>query len=238
MNKRLIAALFGLCVTPVAGAANDPDSIGRSVKYLDTLTPLVVSYYTSGSQCFQYVPTPFPQGQLPITCVPLTGAVGSFQPLPVTVLGDIVVGANESRSMLSLNLTPVADYRISNTSTVPSTGIVSTQIKVTIESSILNDPSLMNPRTGLPFDGKIELTMQWIFDQRLLDPNENFAVATKMPAEWTILSRKSLTSGYGLSATRAALVFARPITVKLSLTGNLAGAGRANFHVGGRLFGD
>jgi hypothetical protein len=115
---------------------------------------------------------------------------------------------------------------------------VAAQVKISIESSALNDPSLINPRTGQPFNGKVEGTYQWLFDQRSIEPGAGFGVTNRMPFEANILTRKGLTSSLGLSATRAALVFARPMTVRISLTGNLVGTGRANFHMNARLMGD
>jgi hypothetical protein len=229
--------MFGLCVATAAGAVNDPDSIGRYVKYLDAINPLVISYHTVGAPCFQYAPS-VPQPTSPITCVPLTGPTTNFQVLPITSAGDIAVAANASRSLLSLNLQPVADYNLNNANALRSALVLSAQVKVTIESSVLSDLNLINPRTGQPFDGKIESTYQWIFDNRVVEPSNSFAVASKMPFEVTVLSRKMLTTMYGISATRAALIFARPITVKVSTTGNLLGSGRANFFLNGRLLGD
>jgi hypothetical protein len=231
--KRLMTMMFGLCVVSAAGAANDPDSTGRLVKYLDSMNSMIISYYTPDSQCFQFAPSA-PPPLRPITCVPLVGA--GFETLPLTSVGEIAVAANESRSLLSLNMQPVAQYNLRNAGTARSTLIMSGQVKVTIESSVLND--LVNPTTGQPFGGKIEMTYQWFYDQRAEEPTSSFGVATKIPFEMPILSRKILTSVYGLSATRAATVFARPITVKISATGNLLGSGSANFFMNGRLFGD
>lgn len=235
MIKRIVAMMFGLCVATVAGAVNDPDSTGRTVKYLDAVNPAIISYYTPTSSCFQFAPSAGTQTS-PITCVPLAGA--GFESLPVTSVGDIVVAANASYSMLSLNLLSVSNYNLTNASTARSTLILSGLVKVSIESSMLNDPSLINPRTGQAFNGKIETTYQWFYDQRSVEGNTSFGVADKAPFEATILSRKMLTSLYGISTTRAALVFARPITVRISTTGNLLGTGNAHFFVNGRLFGD
>jgi hypothetical protein len=227
--------MFGLCVASVAGAVNDPDSTGRTVKYLDSMNSVIISYFTPTSQCFQFAPSA-PPPLRPITCVPLTGA--GYETLPVTSVGEIVVAANESRSLLTLNMQPVAQYTLNNPTAARATSIISGVIRVSIESSVLSDPTLINPVTGQPFNGKIESSYQWIYDQRTSEPGATFGMTNKMPFETPILSRKSLTSVYGLSATRAAYVFARPMTVKISITGNLLGSGSANFFMNGRLFGD
>jgi hypothetical protein len=227
--------MLGLSVVTFASAANDPDSTGRAVKYLDSMSGTIISYYTPDSQCFQFVPPLLPPIR-PITCVALSA--DGLKTLPATSVGEIVVPANQSRSMLSLNMQPVADYSLNNPSETRGTFLVSTLVTVAIESSVLNDPTLINPRTGQPFNGKIEESFRWFFDRRTAQPGDSFSIGNKMPFELTIVSRQILGSWYGLSSTRAALVFARPITVKVGLTGNLIGSGRANFFMSGRLFGD
>ena len=235
MIKRIIAMMLGLSVATIAGAVNDPDSTGRYVKYLDVMTAKTISYYTPDSQCFQY--TNNPEANAKITCVALA-TDGAYNALPLTAAGDIAVAANASRSLITVSMNPVANYYMHGVTGGTSTLYLNAQVKITIESSVLSDPSLINPLTGQPFNGKIETTSQWIYDMRHNEPSGSFQVATKQPFETTVLSRRGLTSGYGLSATRAALVFARPITVKIELLGGMQGSGMLNFFMGARLFGD
>jgi hypothetical protein len=162
----------------------------------------------------------------------------AIQTLPVTSVGEIIVAANTSRSLLSLNMQPVASYTLNNPTAAVGSFFVSTLVTVTIESSMLSDPTLINPRTGLPFNGKIEESFRWFYDRRTAEPASSMSVGDKKPFELTILSRKMLGTWYGISPTRAALVFARPMTVKVGLTGIMEGTGRADFFMSGRLFGD
>jgi hypothetical protein len=238
MIRKILTMMIGLCVVSVAGAVNDPDSTGRLVKYLDMLNSTVVSFSTPGTPCYQF-PTDTPPPPQVITCVALAGQTPSaFEPLPLTHFGDIYVGANDTRSLITLNLDSVSDVILFNPHPARASLLLNANIKVIIENSALNDPTLINPRTGQPFNGKIETTYQWTYDRRIADAGESFVSSNKMPFDIVIASRKSLTSIYGLSPTRAAYFFSRPTTVRLSVTGNIMGNGRANFFMHGRLMGD
>ena len=238
MIKKILTMTIGLCVASVAGAVNDPDSTGRTVKYLDMLNSTVVSFSTPGTPCYQF-PTDTPPPPQTITCVALAGqSPNVFEPLPLTSFGDISVGANDARSLITLNLDSVADILLINPHPTRASLLLNANIKVIIENSALNDPALINPRTGQPFNGKLELGYQWIYDRRTADAGESFISSNKMPFDVVVVSRKLLTSVYGLSPTRAAYFFSRPMTIKLSVTGNIVGNGRANFFLHGRLMGD
>ncbi len=106
---------------------------------------------------------------------------------------------------------------------------------------MLSDPSLIDPTTGLPFNGKLLTAMTSQQD-----------IETPLAAGMTLherkrdsavciagfLSRKSLVETYGLSDANAKQVFKKPMIVHLNLSGTTQYVADAEFYYGFRIIGD
>ena len=112
---------------------------------------------------------------------------------------------------------------------------------VRIESDVLLDPSLIDPGTGLPFNGVLlESTITTFFRMRTLDPNESDFQFQAMTRSCTagLVNIRALRDSYGLSNRVIRDFFRNPITVKFGTYGDVSMVTDASFSVGIRLYGD
>ena len=112
---------------------------------------------------------------------------------------------------------------------------------VRIESEVLDDPSLIDPGTGLPFNGVLlDQPISTFFEVRSLDQDEFDFRRQIMTRTCTagIVNVRSLRDGYGLSDAVIKDFFKKPITVTFGVRGAVSMMTYADYSVGIRLYGD
>jgi hypothetical protein len=225
--RKLAASTIGflLTVTPLL-AANDPDSFGRSVKYLD------------------FAQAPYQQYN--IDC----GTATDCKTLPANArftfddraIARVDLPAYATNSMLCFSITTAYWMNFYNSSGIGGWAYARVTTDLTLESAVLNDPALINPLTKKPFGGKIVFpSLAYLGEEFVLDgPGGSVTREGSVSRECMagLITRKSLQSTYGLSAWNAAKVFSTPMTIKMGRTGNLTYVAAAEFVSGFRLFGD
>ena len=231
MKKLLFATLLSFGLSHFAMAANDLDSIGRSIKFLDYASPVLLSLYTTS--CIR---TSDPAA-IAVLCVPITGA--DNEQFDVPNITEINVAAG-SRSLIDLQIHTSVTYALRNATAARKTNTVSLLIAVTIESDALNDPGLINPRTGLPFGGKLENKYLLMSDMRTLEPGATnvLSVRPDFATSAGLLTRKDLMQTYGLNSTVARQVMSRALKVRLGVSGSGTGLTAVATTIGGRLISD
>lgn len=199
---------------PVA-TVGDADSFGRYVKFAGLMTSGVI---TLASDC---TPDPsFPPG--PDDHCYLTDAAGAATNFVANDVARILVPAKTANSMLCHWQTPVVVYAFSNPtgSYRPNARILVTP-SYTIQNAALNDPSLINPNTGLPFGGSLTLNLVGIRHSRGLQPGD-FQVERENSTRACIdglISKNSLVNSYGLNAVQAANFFKNDTVITMNITG-------------------
>jgi hypothetical protein len=119
--------------------------------------------------------------------------------------------------------TPIIIYTMQNTGASPVFGNASFRSIYRIESSVLDDPALIDPTTGLPFGGAISASITATTeagqvaagDSRL---NSVFSTRTCIGG---LLTLASLQQTYGLSETSAKAVLNGPVTIRVGIAGNV-----------------
>jgi hypothetical protein len=109
---------------------------------------------------------------------------------------------------------------------------------VRVESPVLQDPQLINPLTGQPFNGFLveELLGAHNFDQ-MLGPRQSWNGDDHGRSRFCnngFVSKARLMSRYGLSAAQANAFFASDITLRLGIKGSarlLADFGQLTFNI-------
>lgn len=112
---------------------------------------------------------------------------------------------------------------------------------VTLESDLLNDPSLIDPTTGLPFNGKIRNYIGTDVNDRMsLMPGQSGS-----HSEWSsrtcqggIISKNYLTTEYNLPQSIVDQFFKHPITLRLNIEGNAGLVTDGYIITGIRFYGD
>ena len=270
MNKRLvckrIALAIAMIVSPLAIAANgsaaastseamqqaraeqaalarsvsvddvgDADSFGRNVTYIGVAQ--------TGNVNFQNDCTPQP-GDPPLgpddRCITL-GASGTTTTFDERDIGRIALPKNATKSLICFGVTsfPLWDYF--NPDPSPVTGRFRFLNGFTIENELLDDPALIDPTTGLPFNGAIELPLgSPVLEFVTLQPGESDLkrTITSRTCIGGLVSKRSLAESYGLPSSIVDKFFKRPITIRLNLSGSMTYVDSANVFYGVRLYGD
>jgi len=242
--KALLVALatVGVAVAayakpPVPGAtpadSGDADSFGRPVKYIGLVT--------SGVQTFTSDCTPDPSAPPGPDdhCTVVDPAVTT--PWTFNDVGRIIIPANASNSLFCHWQTPTVVASFHNT----TAGIMTNaQFRVTtsytLQNSVLNDPSLIDPNTGLPFNGKLTVSITTSALTRTLEPNE-FGTDREVSSRTCIgglVSKRALIEGYGLTAAQAANFFKNDTAVTMGLSGSTRGVQSASVFISTRFVGD
>jgi hypothetical protein len=220
--------------TPTA-TTGDPDSFGRAVKFLGLMTSGVVQM---AADC---TPDPdFPPGP-DDHCYNPNPTVGAETVVTYNDIGRMLIPGKSANSVFCHWQSPSSAFIFHN-----STGATVTNARFavsttyTIENSVLNDPALIDPNTGLPFNGKFTVTISTIRDERNLQSGEvhvGRALDSRVCING-IVSRNSLVNGYGLSAAQAANFFKNDTIITLGMTVRSRHVDDSSVIVSTRIVGD
>ena len=220
---------------PPPGGA-DTDSFGRNVQFDGLLQAGTVSFQ---SDC-----TPLPGDPAPgpdDRCVVLNAAPG-ITPFDLPNIGRLTIPGRSAHSLLCHWLTPIAFYTFQN-----STGVHQPNASfrlapyVVVQSSVLSDPSLIDPTTGVPFNGQLLTGFAATYqDAQSIEPGQT---ATRRFSETRVciggfLSKQSLMQTYGLTDAQATAVFRHDITLQFGVQGSAAMVGGGYVIYGLRVVGD
>jgi hypothetical protein len=132
------------------------------------------------------------------------------------------------------------DYTMDNTTVSDGQARFQFFCFLTIESDALLDPSIIDPSTGLPANGK--LVMQFgpnrVFDDRHLDPGEHCRNRLTFARAGNAGINKAQLVASGLSATVVDNLFASSMTIRMNITGTAKLVSFASITGNMRLFGD
>ncbi|MCP4897231.1 MAG: hypothetical protein GY906_09705 [bacterium] len=211
-------------------SVGDPYSFGRDKTYLGMA---VTSFVNIQEDCTTYPPTP------PNVCIESNPAP-AITNVDEPDLATIELPGRSSRSLLCFTFTPFASWEWANTTGSQQTAQMFLRPLVRIESEVLNDPALIDPNTGLPFNGVLlDSTISTFLQMRTLDPNEtDFQFrATTRSCTGGLVSGRSLRS-LGFSKKLIRKFFRNSITISFGVRGRVSMVTDATYAVGVRLYGD
>jgi hypothetical protein len=161
-----VALMFGGITTGTAVAQNqDPDSFGNKVKF--------AGLFSTGEVFFDPSPTatPAPPGSFLVHLDPQP-ATTNFD---VQDIGQIVIPKNTATTIFYFNPVLEPHYALHNLTGTSGQGNIELDEYFTLENAALNDPSVIDPNTGLPANGRlIDIDFNFSFlRSRSLQPNEN-----------------------------------------------------------------
>jgi hypothetical protein len=204
----------------------DGDSFSRPVKFLGFAQTDFVSI---AQDC---------TGSDPARCTAVTDPRFTAT---ISYIGDeavIHLPARAAKSLLCFNLTPLGNITILNSSGSLAEGLAIMGARWRIESEVLNDPTLINPATGLPFGGVLPGGASLDIEQRTIADGE-YQTFYPLHSRGCIsghLSRRSLV-GMGLSDAQAREVFRKPMTIRFGSSA-FAQYAIVDSAVGVRIYGD
>ena len=209
----------------------DPDSFGRKKTYLGVVQTASVHLRADCSTD----PPVFPR-----RCIEPNPAPG-LTIVDEADLGVIELPAKATNSILCFTFTPFTWWQWVNYTGSAQTAQMYLRPSVRIESKVLDDPALIDPTTGLPFDGVLlDSTITTFLQARTLQPNESdsqFRVTTRS-CTGGLVNLRTLRDVYGLSDAVIKDFFKNPITVSFGVRGQVSMVEDASYSVGIRLYGD
>ena len=115
-----------------------------------------------------------------------------------------------------------------------------TRALISIESPVLENPNLINPDTGLPFNGKIAFGFITNSENRSLAPGgfDSQVTALTRSCQGALVSKRALIGTYGLTQSQANSFFNSRITVRLGMSGAARMIESLIHGYGIRLYGD
>ncbi|HEY6941090.1 hypothetical protein [Dokdonella sp.] len=212
--------------SPSADDVGDADSFGRSLTWLglaDGSVELSPDCSSGAEHCQVLAPAP---------------AATAFA---FDDIGRITLPRNATHSLLCYWFSPVLMIDYDNPTASPATARLSYVPTVTVENPVLDDPTLIDPNTGLPFGGSLltGLTSSERFEvplaagQHLFERERDSSVCIA-----GLLSRQTLVQNYGLSEAQAREFFRKPTTLRLNIEGSAQFVGDASLYFGLRVVGD
>ena len=156
-------------------------------------------------------------------------------------IAHIKLPARAANSLLCYWFSPYLQVNYANTTAAPVVARLNYSPTVTIDNSLLSDPSLTDPTTGLPFGGSLTtgMTASEHFEvplsagSTLYERTRDSAVCIA-----GLISQDALTGTYGLSAAQAREFFRRPMTLHLNVRGTAQYVDSASLYFGLRIVGD
>lgn len=190
----------------------DPDSFGRNVRWLGAMSSPSVVLRTSCE------PQPYdPPGQ---RCAQVDPASPSIQRATFDDLATITLPARSMNSLLCHWLTPTAAVQFANFTGMDNrTGRVIMYPKLTVENPVFNEPGLIDPVTGEPIVGKVDMAMTSLWTTAPLDDGD-VALERNTSTRTCIggfVTKRVLMEGYGLSEQQADRFFASPTTLSVGM---------------------
>jgi hypothetical protein len=220
MRKEFQAAKDTQTAGVAASDVGDADSFGRNVKWIGLMSSGVIYLTDFADEC---LPENF-QGGPDDHCVVLNPqpAITSFN---FPDVARMVIPAKSSNSLFCHAQTPISSTLLYNTTAAPiSSARVVYNPVFTFENPVLNDPALVDPDTGLPYNGKISFTLPGIRHQLTLQPNEQYLGRddeTRVCINGMI-SKIQLRAA-GLSDSQATKFFKHDTIVTMGISGQASG---------------
>lgn len=228
--KMPIGDLTAMASKDTDGEVGDPYSFGRAKIYLGVAQTEVVAIQADCST------SPADGGP----CIETVAAPG-LTLVDESDLASIELPEQATTSILCFTFTPISNWQWSNSTGSPQMGQMFLRPTVKIESEVLLNPALINPQTGLPFDGVLlDSTISTFLRYRTLQDGEidfQYHAATRA-CTGGLVNVRELSERYDLPAKVIERFFNEPITVSFGVRGSVSMVDFANFSVGVRLYGD
>jgi hypothetical protein len=225
----LLAPSAIAAAAPTDEQVGDADSFGRNVTYLglaQTLSVTVLDDCTASDPAVE-------------RCI-----LANAAPLPTTFLesglATIQLPAKATKSLMCFALTPLLQVQWQNPLPAPANARFSATALITIDNEVLDDPALVDPGTGLPFGGVLEIGLNTYTDIHTLQAGETDFKSMQLSRSCIagIVSKRALIENYGLTEALATQFFKKPMTITFGARGTVALSTFTNYFYGIRLYGD
>lgn len=229
----LMIAVAAQAAPPTVEEVGDPDSFGRDVIYLGNAQTSNVALQTDCTPDPTFPPGPNDR------CIVLNAQPASTS-FNEDGLATLQLPADSTKSLICFALTPNVNFEFNNLTGVPQPNArYNARAVITIANEVLDDPTLIDPNTGLPYGGKMTLPLSTYSESRSIAAGERAQTSMFLSRHCIggLVSKRSLV-GSGLSETQAKQFFKKPMKFTFGASGNVQLVDFANYFYGIRLYGD
>ncbi len=226
-------AALALAPSPAAAVTDadvgDADSFGKNVTYLGLgqtlpviLTDDCTGFDPADSRCIVQQPAPL------------------LTPFDEDGLGVMTLPAKATKTLMCFTLTPFINLQWRNDTAAQQVARFNAFAIITIDNAVLNDPALIDPTTGAPFNGSLQVALATWRNSHSIGAGQ-FETQSSQQSRGCIagvVSRRQLVETYGLTDTLAKEFFKKPMTIHLGSQGNVAMSQFTQYFYGIRLYGD
>ena len=233
LSMAVAAQGTALAAPPTVEEVGDADSFGRDVIYLGNAQTGIVALQDDCTPDPTAPPGPTDR------CIVLN-AQPSATSWVEDGLATLQLPADSTKSLICFALTPSINYEFNNLTGVAQPNARFTgRALITIENEVLDDPTLIDPATGLPYGGKMQLGLSTYSQSRSLGAGERDQKSMFLSRHCIggLVSKRSLV-GSGLSETQAKQFFKKPMKFTFGSSGTVQMVDFANYFYGIRLYGD
>ncbi len=211
----------------------DANSYGRAVNFIGTVQSGVL---TIAPDC---TPDPaYPPGPNDHCVVP---DASGFANINFPDMGAVLIPGKSAKTLFCHWQTPFGISVYSN-----GTGVYQSQARTIftatykIENEVLNDPTLLDPNTGLPYGGVINTSLGAVRDGRSLQPGESQVYRDNYTRVCLggLISKRGLMDGYGLSEAQATKFFKKDTKITIGMIGSTRFVSDGSMIIGTRFVGD
>ncbi len=198
---------------PSVEDVGDIDSFGRNVRWLGV------------TQMFLELSDACPADPGPNSACTVLAPSPAVTPFAFNDVARIVLPPRAAESLLCYWLSPFQTVSYANTTAAPVIARLRYSPTLTVENEVLDNPSLIDPTTGVPFGGRLTtgMTSSELFETPL-PPSTVVTQRTRDSAVCIagFVTRRALVDTYGLSEAQARTFFRKKTTVRMNLVGGSA----------------
>ena len=218
---------------PTDAEVGDAASYARNVRWLGAASGFVA--VASTAQCAAWAAT-----DPGISCRPIADAE-AVTPFADRDIARIALPAGASNSMLCHMADPQVEVVFRNSNSDLRISKLRYNIVLKMENPVLADPSLIDPGTGAPMNGALQISLGMDSANQAMPANTvllEHEQSAKVCGLDNLISKRTLVEVYGLSQAQANRFFTSPTTIRLGVSGSVQRVDYAKLWVNLRLTGD
>lgn len=230
-----VAAPVCVIAAPLTDAdVGDADSFGKKVVWIGLVQTGVV---VLAEDCDPSEIGPLGPNDRCVTLSPAPATTSFSYP----DLGHVTLPGKSTDTLICHWATPLVSYGFHNTTGTAALAKFTLRATYRLESAVLANPALLNPTTGLPFDGGIDIAGLPTYRnyQTIADgATQSHMIQSTRTCIEGMISKSTLVNTYGLTEAQAKSFFANPVTIRAGVSGDAALVSGASIIVGTRFTGD
>jgi hypothetical protein len=237
LSSLALATVLRAGPPPSADDVGDADSFGKPALFMGAASGFIT---LSTNPCPSPTPTPAPPSTVNNTQCFVLNPAPAITTFDAQDIARIKLPKNATKDNIYPVFNLFLNYQLQNSTGAPQPqGLFSFTAYMIIESTVLNDPSVIDPGTGLPANGKITFEFDYNYrDDRTMQDGDRQRVVIMVPRVGNTGVNKAQLVAQGIPSGIVDSLFKNPMTVRMSVTGSAKLCTDVSITGNMRLFGD